>query len=266
MNYSHWTRSLVFIVFFVVIRQGFAFMGNFFNRPSVRQQAVSNARKYQFRQPENLNDQSVEVPFTRKFVLERDWSTVADFWDNVVSGRIATPDFCLGNNEFSEYGVTHLAPFEAIGERFEFHSRDQHYTTRKTFAVRVGYSGTHYCGYQMNSNVPTVELTLRKALGVVVYAAGRTDKGVSAISQIVAVISRNSRKQDFTAEEILEKINNSQDAKDGKIIAYEAYRVPKRLSPRDALWRRYLFMFPLKSDNADFPKLDLDFMNLMQSK
>jgi tRNA pseudouridine38-40 synthase len=57
----------------------------------------------------------------------------------------------------------------------------------------VAYDGTAYGGFQRQTNAPTVQATLEAALAqvtqeaVVVLAAGRTDAGVHAVGQVIAL-------------------------------------------------------------------------------
>ena len=52
------------------------------------------------------------------------------------------------------------------------------------------YDGTNYYGFQIQEDLPTIELEIKKALKKVfdkdikIYASGRTDKGVHAIAQV----------------------------------------------------------------------------------
>jgi len=59
----------------------------------------------------------------------------------------------------------------------EFLSKDERYSTKKTFAISFGYAGTEYCGYQLqyhnNSDksiqqpyIAAVENDVRKILGM----------------------------------------------------------------------------------------------------
>lgn len=57
----------------------------------------------------------------------------------------------------------------------------------------VTYDGSGYFGFQLQSNVPTIQGDLEKALGVVlgevvrVHGSGRTDTGVHALGQVVLI-------------------------------------------------------------------------------
>lgn len=58
-------------------------------------------------------------------------------------------------------------------------------------ALRVQYKGKHYCGFQWQPDLPTVQQVLEEALTktfkkeITIVAAGRTDAGVHALGQVV---------------------------------------------------------------------------------
>lgn len=58
-------------------------------------------------------------------------------------------------------------------------------------ALGVEYAGTHFCGWQIQPRLRTVQGELQKAVSMVanedieVFAAGRTDTGVHALNQVV---------------------------------------------------------------------------------
>lgn len=58
------------------------------------------------------------------------------------------------------------------------------------FLLKISYDGSNYCGYQSQPNLPTVQKYLEEALTKIndgkktmIYATGRTDKGVHALCQ-----------------------------------------------------------------------------------
>lgn len=61
-----------------------------------------------------------------------------------------------------------------------------------TFKLVLEYDGTHYAGWQRQSNVPTIQATLEDALAAIaqtrltVVGAGRTDAGVHALGQVAS--------------------------------------------------------------------------------
>jgi len=154
------------------------------------------------------------------------------------------------------------------------------YRKRKTFAMRIGYVGTQYFGFQHQKgiNVKTVEGDLKNILGGVVYGAGRTDRGVHAISQIVCFITGSKDTIDKKKIELNESneeeyylnlIKNSDAYKNGRLNVYSCYRVPRKFNSRSsATWRRYLYLFPLNKgiyqyENFGSFDLDLNFANKM---
>ena len=73
-------------------------------------------------------------------------------------------------------------------------------------------------------------------------AAGRTDRGVSAISQIISFATFD----DVTADDILREFNASLACRQGHLWAWDCQRVPRKFQALfSATWRRYLYLFPL---------------------
>ena len=79
------------------------------------------------------------------FFASRDWKRVANFWSSLML-RATVPDFVTGPIG-DGYGLTQLQSIHALGTD-EFSSNDPRYK-RQTFAIRIGYDGSKYHGYQM---------------------------------------------------------------------------------------------------------------------
>jgi hypothetical protein len=79
------------------------------------------------------------------FFANRDWKRVANFWSSLML-RATLPDFVTGSIG-DGYGLTQLQSIHALGTD-EFSSNDPRYK-RQTFAIRIGYDGSKYHGYQM---------------------------------------------------------------------------------------------------------------------
>jgi tRNA U38,U39,U40 pseudouridine synthase TruA len=164
------------------------------------------------------------------------------------------PDYILGDMEGKEskerYGVAALTPIHEAGKKGEFVSKNFRYFSKQTFALRIGYDGNRYYGYQMQKYCPgiTVESDLRLALGCNTIGAGRTDRGVSAVSQVICFAND---KMDRTPEYYMEKFKSSKPFLEGRLAVYDCQRVPKKFHSRaSATWRRYLYMFPLNRVDA----------------
>lgn len=132
------------------------------------------------------------------FFDNRNWSWVEEIWRQfiansqntcpapVLSDEPATPTTTLHRVIQGDppYSVTNLTPIHGVGLQ-EYRSSDPRYR-RKTWAMRIGYLGSQYHGYQKQhssgeATVPTVEDDLQQALGHTIVAAGRTDRFVSAV-------------------------------------------------------------------------------------
>lgn len=183
------------------------------------------------------------------FFYNRNWQIVCDFWQHLTKVSINRfPSFIQGD---SYYGLSEIDKINEIGRNGEFQSKDYRYKSRKTYAMTIGYVGSQYAGFQeqRGQNVDTVEADLRFALRKSVTAAGRTDRGVSAISQVVNFISSNN---DLNEEDFLNLVRKSPASVAGKIVAFECRRVPRKFNARSqATWRRYIYLFPLNKEYKD---------------
>lgn len=119
----------------------------------------------------------------------------------------------------------------------------------------VAYDGTDYHGYQYQVGVPTIQGALETALSKVatplgrVVAAGRTDAGVHANGQVVAV--RVGWRHD--AGQLQRAWNAHLPA---SICVRRLCEVPEAFHPRfSALWRtyRYRVVQPLHADERSLP-------------
>ena len=186
------------------------------------------------------------------FFDERNWVVVHKFWRNVMQSKVLHP-FLSGT---ADYGVTSLIPISDLG-RYEFESNDPRFK-RKTFAIRFGYDGTRYNGYQKQkgvSNIQTVEDDIENILQHKVVAAGRTDKNVSAISQVLSF----STYEEITAKDIVEKIVRSEQYREAKIGVWDCQRVPRKFHALfSATWRRYMYLFPLAKGKFTKHSVDVD--------
>jgi hypothetical protein len=107
-----------------------------------------------------------------EFFRNRNWQNVQQFWIDTVRDSTNLMPFVEGDNSF---GVTDLKPINRAGMRGEFNSKDLRYQRKKNFALRIGYVGTLYNGYQQQRNVEgvyTVEDDIKKSLGCIAYGAG----------------------------------------------------------------------------------------------
>ncbi len=209
------------------------------------------------------------VAVDRAKILDRDWRIVENYWSSIISSDSPLPKFINDpDNHDDEYSrIVNLKKISEVGKLSEFNNKDYRYTSRYTYAMRIGYNGLKYRGYQRQRGVDiqTVENDLSNILKVATYCAGRTDADVSAISQVVSFITSNVT---ITPDEIKDKINNVYSDLDRRLKCYDVYRVPKSFNPRShATWRRYIYMVPLnKNANNSCYDIDINFVNKMLSK
>jgi tRNA pseudouridine38-40 synthase len=128
------------------------------------------------------------------------------------------------------------------------------------YAIKIAYLGKNYFGFQRQAgNIPTIEgaiikvlqeLKILPKLSIANYAAaGRTDRGVNAIGQ---VISFNSLKSKLHLEEI-----NSHLPRD--IYAWGIAKVPSDFSARrDAKRRIYHYYYPFLDEDIKKMQLGLE--------
>lgn len=223
------------------------------------------------------------------FFSSRDWYAANEFWSSIVRlPSNAWPAFVKGKAS-PGYGVTDISLLNKAGLAGEFSSKDTRYMKRFNYAIQVGYVGNRFHGYQIQSvNVPpkpivepsnevshtsseeasckdidlstvtappqelaTVEGSLRKGLdGLACFGAGRTDRGVHAVSQIVNFATSDTKIDQHL---LLQRLRNSPMHAEGYLQVYDCVRVPKSFHSRSsATWRRYLYVFPLmpRSDST----------------
>ncbi len=143
---------------------------------------------------------------------------------------------------------------------------------RRTEALQlkllVEYDGTDYLGWQLQPDGPTVQGVLEQALAtalrepVRVRAAGRTDTGVHACGQVVAVpVSRppddldrllkslNALTPDDVAIRALEVVDDRFDPRRHAQSRRYEYRILASRTP-SAFWRRYAWHHPVPLDAA----------------
>lgn len=78
----------------------------------------------------------------------------------------------------------------------------------RSFKITISYDGTHYGGWQIQPNAPTIQATLEHAIKGVTgvhsrtLASGRTDAGVHALAQVVAFKSQTKLSCDVLVRAI----------------------------------------------------------------
>lgn len=111
--------------------------------------------------------------------------------------------------------------------------------------LKVGYQGSAYAGFAEQEHAPTIAGELRKALTILFHrdvelvCAGRTDAGVHALEQTVAIPALASEQEAFSAEKILTGI---QALIPNDISIRGVFAANPSFSPRfDALSRTYKY-------------------------
>ena len=123
-------------------------------------------------------------------------------------------------------------------------------------ALKIAYDGRKYHGFSRQPNMETVEgkilgfLTSKKIIknprDAKYQIASRTDRGVSAISNVIVF------NTDVDIADLISKFNRS--LKKDSIYAYEAAETKEDFNPRYAKMRQYRYYIKLT------PDLDLEYM------
>jgi len=119
-------------------------------------------------------------------------------------------------------------------------------------AIKFAYDGKDFHGYARQPKLKTVEEELIKSLikhGFIenleesfFRSASRTDKNVSALGNVVTIITKASKKN------LLQTISD-----DSSILAYGVREVDKEFNPRHAKFRQYRYY--LSKTNLDIEKI-----------
>lgn len=136
------------------------------------------------------------------------------------------PYFIAGD---AKYGTSNLIDLHNAGHiSGEYKSKDTRYSKTKTYALRFGYNGIKFHGYQSQKNISalTVEDVIHKVIQKTVIVAGRTDKGVSALSQVV---SFSTPAENFP-ELIRIRFLQEKVCQDNDLVVYDCVRVPRKFN------------------------------------
>ena len=136
---------------------------------------------------------------------------------------------------------------------------------KRKIALFFGYNGDGYQGMQRNPGAKTIEDDLEKAIvnagGIATSNAGdfnkvhwnraaRTDKGVSAVGQVVSFKCMNA--DDGNTETMVRAINEHLPR--NKIVAFGATRVTGGFSAKNQCDRRkYEYVVPVRTFDVRFP-------------
>ena len=193
-----------------------------------------------------------------------DWGLVSDFWRRIIDKERDPPAWVQGDDT---YGLSNIRKLGEVGEfsgEFDKKGSDARYGLKKTFAIVFGYRGSEYeRGYarqrvKHGEEERTVELDIKNSLrlGSQIVVAGRTDKHVSAISQVINIVTTG----EITSEEIMQRLRDGEPAQSGRVVFYDCVRAPRSFNTRGcATWRRYLYLVPLEGPVA--AKLDVAYVD-----
>jgi tRNA pseudouridine38-40 synthase len=108
----------------------------------------------------------------------------------------------------------------------------------------VAYDGTDFFGWARQPGLRTVEGVLTEAVGAELTVAGRTDRGVHALANVVSfrvervpsAVELNSRLPDDVAVTAIERADEGFDARGSALSRTYVYRI--RTSPVEDVFRR----------------------------
>ncbi len=109
------------------------------------------------------------------------------------------------------------------------------------FALKLSYSGTNYCGWQKQNNVPTIQEEIEKSVSKIfgknytVYGCSRTDAGVHAIEYVCMIKEAPS----FDAKKLPLALNTYLP---DDICVFDAIETPTDFHPRfSAIKKEYIY-------------------------
>jgi tRNA U38,U39,U40 pseudouridine synthase TruA len=110
-----------------------------------------------------------------------------------------------------------------------------------------------------------VEDDLRDCLGRTFMAAGRTDKGVSALSQVISFYVNKDHLLD--EKTLLEQIQSHPAIQSGRLAVFDCQTVPRKFHALfSATWRRYMYLYPLNDPQRAQQMLDMRMKKTREEK
>lgn len=190
-----------------------------------------------------------------EYMLEgRDWASVDDYYQEMIRGEktLAAIACEMPQTYWPDDPTDKIPPGSKKAPRI-------------TYQVCISYYGPSFCGFARQPEVKTVEGCLLDALRTIIppgcprssiSSSGRTDKGVSALSQCVSFHTRTL----LTGEGLKSSIESQAP---GFIRVLSVTRRSRSYHATfNAKWRRYIYLLPLRSDD----RMDIDLINCMLSK
>jgi hypothetical protein len=186
------------------------------------------------------------------FFHQRDWKSVKSYWTHLLQTE-DIPGLLKGD---AKYGITRLDQYCYSDSTCNMKDPKE---KRKSFALVLAYDGSQYVGYQQQKgcSLRTVEDDLDVAFhGQKFAASGRTDKDVSALSQVICFSTYN---HNISPESLTSEMNSSEPFLSHRLAVLDCVRVPRKFHPIfSATWRRYVYLFPVNSGCYGEEKIDVD--------
>ena len=212
-------------------------------------------------------EESLAAPPAATQTLTSTMSISSRRGDQTTTGKGGKGKEREGRND-DEHGTneTQKIQMETMGIETTFTGDGNNSKKKKKIALFFGYNGDGYQGMQRNPGAKTIEDDLESAIvkagGIAESNSGdfnkvhwnraaRTDKGVSAVGQVVSFKCMNA--DDGNTETIVRLINEHLPR--GKIVAFGATRVTGGFSAKNQCDRRkYEYVVPVRTFDRRFPK------------
>jgi tRNA pseudouridine38-40 synthase len=212
-------------------------------------------------------EESLAAPPAATQTLTSTMSISSRRGDQTTTGKGGKGKEREGRND-DEHGTneTQKIQMETMGIETTFTGDGNNGKKKKKIALFFGYNGDGYQGMQRNPGAKTIEDDLESAIvkagGIAESNSGdfnkvhwnraaRTDKGVSAVGQVVSFKCMNA--DDGNTETIVRLINEHLPR--GKIVAFGATRVTGGFSAKNQCDRRkYEYVVPVRTFDRRFPK------------
>mmetsp|Transcript_33577 Transcript_33577/g.94998 ORF Transcript_33577/g.94998 Transcript_33577/m.94998 type:complete len:434 (-) Transcript_33577:38-1339(-) len=180
----------------------------------------------------------------RRFLeVSRDWQAVHDFFAGVAAGTtlLDSPGLQLAS-----------LPDLPAAAHFQRGHGTQDNGRRRTYRLDIAYLGSRFEGFAKDHNLRTVCGSVEDALRplnpsgeVHINAAGRTDRGVHAASQVLSFTT-----YDCPAPADIASAVDAIEPRGG-LTCLAVLTVPRSFHATfSVLWRQYLYLFPLRSASA----------------
>ncbi|KAK3252932.1 hypothetical protein CYMTET_37786 [Cymbomonas tetramitiformis] len=183
----------------------------------------------------------------------RAWDDVRAFFKSVVAGLASLddlrPEWRTASDQSEPCTASATEKYPTPGTKADFERK------RRTYCIEIAYFGEAFIGWQKQKGLRTVQGTLEAALqplvggcgrAASVVCSGRTDKGVSASSQVGVFYAWT----DLDEADVLARLNAA-GGPEQAIRVCAVQRVARSFHPcYHATQRRYVYVLPLRKEEG----------------